>query len=147
MAGEHQGTSAPRCAHCGHPLGDINAACPVCLPNFVASPHPPPEPSEADKKTARQISHQLAVRCTGGTDYGPGGDVPRWHSERCDEGTEAISTALAQARQEGARDENEMIARMGEKRAKRNGWDDGPIAAEFSSFVAAIRARQGGGDG
>ena len=29
------GTSEPRCYHCGHILSDINAVCPICLPNGV----------------------------------------------------------------------------------------------------------------
>ena len=43
---------------------------------------------------ARAVAHRHC-RCSGGTGYGPGGDGPRHHSQRCDDLTSDILRMVA----------------------------------------------------
>lgn len=68
-------TSAPQCAVCLGPLPDINAACPVCLPDFYRHPSLRSDAPAADAYVAFQET-EPCKRCGEGESWtvkGPDG--------------------------------------------------------------------------
>ena len=61
--------------------------------------------------SAEERAHKLTPRCTGGTGHGPGGDGPRWHSDKCVEFAEQIR----QAEQAARADERRKVIAEAEK--------------------------------